>query len=596
MTALIDAFGKHRLLSFDRDPDTSAPTVEVAHEALLRAWGRLRGWIDTARVDVIAHRRLASEADEWELGGRDPSFLLRGTRLAQLETWAGATSLALSAGERGFLAASVEARDAQVADERERQQREQALERRSTNRRRSLVAVLTAAALIATSLGVVAISQRWNARAQANIAQARELVAAADANLTTDPERSVLLALAAVETSQRDGTPLPEAVQSLQSAVAANRLLLRLADPSTGNVAYSPDGRLIATGGAVGGTGQNDVLLWDAYTGSLLHRLHGHRRDISSVAFDPAGTRLVSTSGDQGAIVWNAATGRMIRRIPQLGVSAQFDSKGERIIAANNGVTQIAVVASGRIVDTIQSDVGLCSPSFSPDGSTISVGRCDNSGVEIRDAASDRIERTLGIEDGVGGLGAVFSPDGMRIAANAESNRTLVWDVSTGDPITSIAGYQGSAYGLAFSPDGTTVATGGTDGIARVWDATDGRQLQLLAGHQGLVSMVAFGPDGSRLVTGGADGAARVWDVRAAAPGLVLGGRTYQTPIASVAFAPDGGSLLTTGWWGGWIWDLTSTQRVRYVSGAGGAGTVAPDGSYVIAASYLRNVTGAGAW
>ena len=76
MESVIDSFGGHRLLSFDRDPDSRGPTIEVAHEALLREWGRLRGRIDGARDDVIMRRRLESEAGEWQRAGRDPSFLL----------------------------------------------------------------------------------------------------------------------------------------------------------------------------------------------------------------------------------------------------------------------------------------------------------------------------------------------------------------------------------------------------------------------------------------------------------------------------------------------------------------------------------------
>ena len=129
-----------------------------------------------------------------------------------------------------------------------------------------------------------------------------------------------------------------------------------------------------------------------------------------------------------------------------------------------------------------------------------------------------------------------------------------------------------------------------------MWDASDGKLLRTLAGHRGLVSMLAFAPDGSRLVTGGADGAARVWDVTTAGPGLVLGDQTYYSPFTAVGFAPDGDSLFTTGWWGGWIWDLVSTQRSRAMHAAWGPGASAADGSYVIAASGRRGAPGAGSW
>ena len=95
MESAIDTYGRHRLLTFDRDPSTREPTVEVAHEALLGAWERLRGWIDEGREDLRMHRRLSDAASEWERSGPEPSFLLTGSRLEQFESWASTTSLAL---------------------------------------------------------------------------------------------------------------------------------------------------------------------------------------------------------------------------------------------------------------------------------------------------------------------------------------------------------------------------------------------------------------------------------------------------------------------------------------------------------------------
>ena len=117
MESAIDTYGRHRLLTFDRDPSTREPTVEVAHEALLGAWERLRGWIDEGREDVRMHRRLSDAASEWERSGPEPSFLLTGSRLDQFESWGSTTSLALGLGERGYLVASVARRDTERSAE-----------------------------------------------------------------------------------------------------------------------------------------------------------------------------------------------------------------------------------------------------------------------------------------------------------------------------------------------------------------------------------------------------------------------------------------------------------------------------------------------
>ena len=85
MDAVIETFGRHRLLSFDRDPDTREPTVEIAHEALLREWARLRGWIDDEREDLRQRAKISSATAEWLQAERSIEYLMSGVRLAQAE-------------------------------------------------------------------------------------------------------------------------------------------------------------------------------------------------------------------------------------------------------------------------------------------------------------------------------------------------------------------------------------------------------------------------------------------------------------------------------------------------------------------------------
>ncbi len=96
-------FGLHRLLTFDRDASSRTPTVEVAHEALLDHWARLRTWIDDARDDLLTRRRLAAATADWLGAGSDPSFLYGGGRLDIAEAWAERAGLSLSTDEHRFL-------------------------------------------------------------------------------------------------------------------------------------------------------------------------------------------------------------------------------------------------------------------------------------------------------------------------------------------------------------------------------------------------------------------------------------------------------------------------------------------------------------
>ncbi|NJM08749.1 hypothetical protein HC891_25005, partial [Candidatus Gracilibacteria bacterium] len=103
----LDSFGRARLLTFDRDPLTREPTVEVAHEALLRTWPRLRGWLDASRTRLQIHRRLNSAAAEWLATERDDGFLASGGPLAQFEVLGSDEEIWLSAIEQDYLAASL---------------------------------------------------------------------------------------------------------------------------------------------------------------------------------------------------------------------------------------------------------------------------------------------------------------------------------------------------------------------------------------------------------------------------------------------------------------------------------------------------------
>ena len=239
---VVDTFGRHRLLTFDREPSTREPTIEIAHEALLSAWGRLRSWIDHAREDLRQERGLARATAEWRGSDGDPSFLIRGARLDQLETWASTTDLAIGRSERAYLKASVDEREREHGEEERRREHEGRIERRSARRLRGLVAVFAAAALIAGSLTVVATSQSNRRQRETRVATARELATAAVANIAVDPELSVLLASRAVETTRSsDGTVLPEAEEALHRAVVASRLDLEVPGAG-GNLAGAPRG------------------------------------------------------------------------------------------------------------------------------------------------------------------------------------------------------------------------------------------------------------------------------------------------------------------------------------------------------------------
>lgn len=120
----LSTFSAARLLTFDRDARSGERTVEVAHEALLRSWNRLRDWLAAARADLRLQRQLALAASEWRAAGCDDSFLLTGNRLHALRPLADGSVVRLSEGENQFLCASLEAVERQVLIEQQRSERE----------------------------------------------------------------------------------------------------------------------------------------------------------------------------------------------------------------------------------------------------------------------------------------------------------------------------------------------------------------------------------------------------------------------------------------------------------------------------------------
>ena len=222
LRSVLDTFGRHRLLSFDRDPLTRSPTVEISHEALLTEWTRLRDWIDGARDDVRAQRRLAEAHREWVAADRADAYLLRGGLLEQLQGWSNTTSLQLSGPERAFLDASVAERDREAKEILLRENRATVAERRQRRRGRQLAGVGLVAVLVAV-LGVFGAVQ-WRSSVDAkrdvdDLLMVNRLVTASRAQRAKDPELALLLAMQSLRQTVDLGYATEEAVDAVHFAL-----------------------------------------------------------------------------------------------------------------------------------------------------------------------------------------------------------------------------------------------------------------------------------------------------------------------------------------------------------------------------------------
>lgn len=562
---VLELFGTHRLLTFDRDPVLHAPTVEVAHEALLQSWPRLRTWLDASRESLRTHRRLMSATREWAGAGHDPSFLAHGVRLAQFEMLHAEGDVALNAQERRYLESSQEAmaqaeaeRDAQRENELQSARRlaETQQQAAAQLRRRAyflagvlLVTLLLAglATFFATRASTLATNEqaaRLQAEEAGRLATSRELAAAALNNLDVDPERSIMLALQAITTTYSvDKTWTSEAENALHRSVLASHATrtFQAHDAPVWFIAFSPDGKRFATASQDG-----TVKIWDTTTAKALMTLqafsstNGEKGGVNCVVFSHDGRLLATGSDDAKVRLWNAATGQLIRTMDghtDWVARVSFSPDDTRLGSGSGDKTaRIWDVATGRELMNLQGHSDLIgSIDFSPDNRRISTGSTDGT-IVIWDGSTGQKLLTIK-DDGFG----IFSPDGKNVATFNH-----VWDATTGQQVMSFSGHTNAIYDEAYSPDGTRLATVSRDRTARIWDAATGKALLTLWGHDASVFGVAFSPDGTRLATGDENGTVKVWDLGPDRELVAAPLTGFVKPDMRVgAFSPDGSRIFT---------------------------------------------------
>ena len=552
LDSILARYGEHRLLSFDREPLTRTPTVEVAHEAILGQWDRLRIWIDERREDLLLHRRLVEAVDEWDDSGRDAEYLPREGRLAQFESWAQGTDLALTAGEREFLGEARAAADTAA--------------HRRARRRRAILAGFAVLAGAASVLAAFALILRGQARDDARLEKTRQLAASAQANLELDPELSILLALESARSSH-DGTVLPETEQALHDAIRASRVLAAVpgvgrprVGGGMGHVAeFAPDGETFVAADVQGHTAS----LRDAGTGQRLATLTGHSRPVLAVGYSPQGD-VVATGADDGtARLWNARTGRplhTLRAHEGAVLATKFDGAGRRLATlGTDRAVRIWDVRSGR---ELQELVGVHRRTRLLDGWSEGVGFVGNDKIAVSPWArgtrlSPVVARIFDLSSGAkvsvvehpsGETGAreiAVSPDGMLLAAShGEGSELHLYRLPGGELLDAVAAHTGGVIDIEFSRDGAFLATAGVDQAARVWKTENDklREVLPLRGHSSPVMSASFSANATRLLTvGEISQEARVWDVSPAGRGEVL---TLPGPEQSGSF--DGGIEFTS--------------------------------------------------
>ena len=595
LSALADA----RLVTTDQN------SAEVAHEALIREWPTLRGWLEEDREGLRLHRHLTEAAQEWDTLRHDPGGLYRGARLAQAGEWAAANPETVNTLERAFLDASQllaeqEAREREAQRQRELEaahrlaesERVNAAEQASANRRsRQRAALLAVALFIALGLGVTALLFAQRTGQAERLATSRELAAAAVTNLQVDAERSVLLALAAL-----DQADTLEARNALHQALPELHLLRTTPAHEGGapDVAFSPDGFRLASIGAFG-----DVTIWETESGQPLLTLQDETIEFgSSIAFSPDG-QLLATAGVTNVILLDAVTGKKILTLTgesvgtmegyNLGVGQiSFSPDGERLAVANmDGVSKVWDLSTQtELLALPPIDLPAKAMAYSPDGRFLATG-----GDEGIVALWDAIEGTQIYTATLGGIihSVAFSPDGQSVAAASEDGGAKIWDAATGQELLNLPRFSG-IYDVAFLVNGR-LATAGQDGATRIWDAITGQQLLTLSSAASTVIGVAGSPDGTQIATSSYDGAVRLWNAASGYELLTI--PAHEGIVWNVAYFPNSKHLASASVDGTVkLWQADTGRLLTSFSGSADEAlaftsvAVSPDESRLAAGSY----------
>jgi WD40 repeat protein/tRNA A-37 threonylcarbamoyl transferase component Bud32 len=357
-----------------------------------------------------------------------------------------------------------------------------------------------------------------------------------------------------------------------------------------GSVAFSPDGRRLASGGGT------TVRVWD--TSSSQECLTLKNQGYTGLAYSPDWRRLAGGNG-QTVRVWDAAGGQELLTVKgghtSVVKSVAYSPDGRRLASGDQlGSVKVWDAASGQQLLTL-SWHEVSHLVFSPDGRRLA-GASWRAGVKIWDAASGQELLTLQagtveqihagtVEEKVQTV--AFSPDGRRLAGGFAKGIVKVWDAAGGQELLTLKTGHTVVHSVAFSPDGRRLASGGSDQTVRVWDVASGQELLTLKGHTGAVNGVAFSPDGRRLASGGADGAVKIWE---AADGQeVLAMNWSNVGVWSATFTPDGRHFANPGPDNAVkLWDVGSnreTLRFPQVRWAASNVPLSPDGRHLAGGS-----------
>nr|WP_298680611.1 caspase family protein [uncultured Treponema sp.] len=301
------------------------------------------------------------------------------------------------------------------------------------------------------------------------------------------------------------------------------------------SVSYSPDGAYLASS-----FWNNEIKLWDIATEECVKTFGGHTKSVSSVAYSLDGKYLATGSAD-GVKLWNVTTGEHVKKLNGQG-NVVYSPDGKYIASRTSKVVNLSEVATGECIKRFEGHTDtIYSVAYSPDGKYIASGSEDKT-IKLWEVATGECVKTFeGHTDTV--YSVAYSPDGKYVASGSKDETINIWEVASGKCIKTLIGHTSYVMSIAYSPNGKYIASGSLDYTIKLWEVASGNCVKTLEGHTDPVEYVSYSRNGTYLASSSWDRTIKLWKVVTGECIKTLAGHTSW--VNSVCYSPDGTYLAS---------------------------------------------------